>query len=185
MRDDSTASLLLSLFKVLAPLSLASVGGATAIYAPLQFAAVDSHQWISGREFLDLFAICRFLPGPSSLLGAMIAWKVAGLVGALVAMVALYLPSSALAYGVGMIWDRHRGKPWHTALERGVAPVAAGLVVAGVFALFQLSGGDLLTGSVIVGVAAMLTWRKKLHPFPLLIAGAIVFEIAHLTGYLA
>jgi chromate transporter len=185
MRDESYLSLLLSIVAVLTPLSLASVGGATVIYAPLQFEAVDARHWITGREFLDLFAICRFLPGPSSLLGAMIAWKAAGLVGALVAMVALYLPSSALAYGVGMIWDRHRGKPWHTALERGMAPVAAGLIVAGVFTLFQLSGGDLLTGGVIVSVAALLTWKRKLHPFALLIAGAFVFEAAHLAGYLA
>ncbi len=62
--------------------------------------------------------------------------------------------------------------------------VAAGLIMAGVLALFNLSGGDLLTGAVMVGVAGVLTWKKKMHPFPLLIAGAVAFEAAYLLGYL-
>lgn len=184
MREEVSLGLLLSIALILAPLSIASIGGATAIYAPLQHEVVDVRQWLSGREFLDLFAICRFTPGPSSLLGALIAFKVAGILGALVAMVALYLPSSMLCYGVSRIWASHRGKPWHTAVERGLTPVAAGLIMAGVLALFNLSGGDLLTGAVMVGVAGVLTWKKKMHPFPLLIAGAIAFEAAYLLGYL-
>lgn len=184
MREETSLGVLVSIAVILAPLSIASIGGATAIYAPLQHEIVDVRQWITGREFLDLFAICRFTPGPSSLLGALIAFKVAGLIGALVAMVALYLPSSMLCYGVSRIWATHKGKPWHTAVERGLTPVAAGLIMAGVLALFQLSGGDFLTGAVIIGVAGVLTWKRQLHPFPLLIAGAIVFEAAYLLGVL-
>lgn len=178
MRDDQ----LLPLFIVLAPLSIASIGGATAIYAPLQHQAVDVHQWVTPREFLDLFAISRFIPGPSSIIGAFIGFKVSGLLGALIAMVALYLPSSALCYGVGMVWGRHRGKPWHTAVERGLTPIAAGLIMAGVLSLFRLSGGDPLTAAVIIGVAGLLTWKRKLHPFVFLIGGAVVFEAAYLLG---
>jgi chromate transporter len=185
MREEVSFGLLLTIAVILAPLSIASIGGATAIYAPLQYEVVDLRQWITGREFLDLFAICRFTPGPSSLLGALIAFKVAGILGALVAMVALYLPSSALCYAVGRIWSTHKGKPWHTAVEKGLTPIAAGLIMAGVLALFQLSGGDLLTGAVMVGVAGVLTWKRKMHPFPLLIGGALAFEIAYLLGYMA
>lgn len=184
MREDISLGVLVSIAIILAPLSIASIGGATAIYAPLQHEVVDLRQWITGREFLDLFAICRFTPGPSSLLGALIAFKVAGILGALVAMVALYLPSSMLCYGVSRVWASHKGKPWHTAVEQGLTPVAAGLIMAGVLALFQLSGGDLLTGAVMVGVAGVLTWKQRMHPFPLLVAGALAFEIAYWLGYL-
>ena len=57
--------------------------------------------------------------------------------------------------------------------------------MAGVLALFQLSGGDLLTAAVMVAVAGVLTWKRKMHPFPLLIGGAVVYQIAYLTGYLS
>ena len=179
MREDN----LLGLIAVLAPLSLASVGGATAIYAPLQHDAVELRQWVSPQEFLDYFAIMRFMPGPSSMLGALIGWKIEGLLGAIVATLSLYVPSSLLCYVAARTWRRFRGRPWHTALERGLVPVAAGLISAGVLALFQLSGGSVKVGLLIVGVAIALTVRKKLHPTGLLIASAAIFEAIYLAGY--
>ena len=180
MREDNH---LLGLIIVLAPLSLASVGGATAIYAPLQHEAVELRQWVTPQEFLDYFAIMRFMPGPSSLLGALIGWKLEGFWGAVVATLSLYLPSSLLCLLASRTWHKYRGRPWHSAIERGLIPVAAGLVSAGVLALFQLSGGNLKVGGVIVGVAIALTLYKKMNPMGLLIAGAVVFELVFLAGY--
>ncbi|HEY8580486.1 MAG TPA: chromate transporter [Beijerinckiaceae bacterium] len=179
MRDDT----LIALAVIMAPLSIASIGGATSIYAPMQHDVVEVQAWLTPREFLDFLAISRFLPGPSSILGAMVGWRVAGLAGALVAMLALYGPSSALCYFVAGQWGRHRGKPWHTAVEQGLLPIAAGLIMAGVLSLFTLSGGDPLTGAVILGAAGALTLWRKLHPFALLLAGAAVFVAAALAGF--
>src|SRR6202166_844302 len=92
MHEDN----LVGLVVVLAPLSLAAVGGATSIYAPLQHEAVELRHWVTAKEFLDYFAIMRFMPGPSSMLGALIGWKIEGIWGALVATLSLYLPSSLL-----------------------------------------------------------------------------------------
>jgi chromate transporter len=178
MRD----SILLQLVVVLAPLSLAAIGGATGIYAPLQHQAVEVRGWLTAREFLDLFAIARLMPGPSSLLATLIGWKVAGLVGAFVATLALYLPSSLLCYGVAQVWDRHRGKSWHTALEGGLAPVGAGLVFAGIWALLRLGEAGPLSYAIVVAVAGLLTWRPRLHPFLLLFGSAAVVLIANLLG---
>lgn len=179
MREEN----LIGLVAVLAPLSLASVGGATAIYAPLQHEAVELRQWVTPQEFLDYFAIMRFMPGPSSLLGALIGWKIEGVWGALVATLSLYIPSSLVCFAAARTWHKFRGRPWHTALERALLPIAAGLVCAGVLSLFQLSGGSLKVGAVIIGVAAALTLSKKLHPTGLLVAGAVIFEIAWLAGF--
>ena len=176
MRDD----LLIALIIVMAPLSIASIGGATGIYAPLQHQVVDVHQWVTPQDFLELFAVSRFLPGPSSLLGAMIGFKVAGVMGAFVATLALYIPSSTLFYVVARSWTNNRGAKWQVAMQRGLAPIAAGLIMAGVVALFQLSGGSLLTGSVIVTVGALFTWNQRLHPIPVLIAGGALFELKYL-----
>ena len=179
MHEDN----LVGLVVVLAPLSLAAIGGATAIYAPLQHEAVELRHWVTPQEFLDYFAIMRFMPGPSSMLGALSGWKVEGIWGALVATLSIYLPPSLVCFAASRIWYKFRGRPWHTAVERGLIPVAAGLVCAGVLALFQLSGGTFKAGALIVGVAAVLTWRKKMHPTPLLFVGALIFELIYLAGY--
>jgi chromate transporter len=141
---------------------------------------VNVQQWLTPKDFLELFAVCRFLPGPSSLLGAMIGYQVAGVLGALVATLALYIPSSALFYVAARSWTSNSGKSWHIALRSGLAPIAAGLIMAGVLALFQLSGGDVLTGIVIVAVGLLFTWKQKLHPVPILIAGGALFVLNHL-----
>jgi len=80
---------LISLIIVVAPLSLLAIGGASAIYAPLQHQVVDIHHWFSGREYLELFAIARVTPGPGSMLATIIGWRMAGLAGALAATLAL------------------------------------------------------------------------------------------------
>jgi chromate transporter len=174
---------LVGLVVVLAPLSLAAVGGATSIYAPLQHDVVELRHWVTPKEFLDYFAIMRFMPGPGSMLGALIGWKVEGIWGALVAVVALYLPSSLLCFAASRTWHKFRGRPWHTAVENGLLPVAAGLICAGALALFQLSGGTFKVAATIVAAAAALTWWKKLHPMWLLVAGAGIFEVLYLVGY--
>lgn len=179
MRDN----VYLTLVFLLAPLSLASIGGATGIYAPLQHQTVEALGWLTAREFVDLFAISRLTPGPSSMLAPLIAWKVAGVPAAVVALLALYLPSCTLCFLVSRVWERHRGKPWHKACEAGLTPIAAGLTFAGVLALLRIAGSGPLTWVTLAVVAGLLTWKPKLHPFPLLGAGAVLFLLTRGAGF--
>ena len=171
MRDSE----LLALIAILAPLSIASIGGAASVYAPLQYQTVDVQQWLTGQEFIDLFAIARVTPGPGTMLATLIGWKVAGIAGALTATLALFMPATVLCYAVARVWNRYRGKPWHAAFEQGLAPIGAGLLFAGVLAILRIGAGGPLSWVTAAGVAGLLVWRPKLHPFALLIAGAVVF----------
>jgi chromate transporter len=171
MRDSE----LLALVAILAPLSIASIGGAASVYAPLQHQTVDVHQWLTGREFVEMFAIARITPGPGTMLATLIGWKVAGLAGALVATLALFLPASVLCYLIARVWTRYRGKPWHGAVEQGLAPIGAGLLFAGVLAILRIGAVGPLSWAAAAGVAGLLVWRPRLHPFVLLIGGGLAF----------
>jgi chromate transporter len=171
MRDGE----LLALVAILAPLSIASIGGASSVYAPLQHQTVDVYRWLTGQEFIDLFAIARVTPGPGTMMATLIGWKVAGLPGALTATAALFLPATVLCYVIARVWNRYRGKPWHEAVEQGLAPIGAGLLFAGVLAILRIGAGGPLSWVAAMGVAGLLLWRPKLHPFALLSAGAVVF----------
>src|ERR1700688_2469236 len=118
---------LVALAIVFAPLSLLSFGGGNAVLADIAQQSIAVHHWTSEREFADLFALSRAAPGPGSMLAALIGWKGAGVGGARVATIAFYLPGVLLVYGVARLWRSWRGAAWHAALERGLAPVAAGL----------------------------------------------------------
>jgi chromate transporter len=170
MRDGE----LLALVAILAPLSIASIGGASSVYAPLQHQTVDVYGWLSGQEFIDLFAIARITPGPGTMMATLIGWKVAGIAGAFTATAALFLPATLLCYAVSRVWNRYRGKPWHEAVEQGLAPIGAGLLFAGVLAILRIGAAGPLSWAMAAGVAGLLVWRPALHPVALLVAGAVV-----------
>jgi chromate transporter len=172
MHDDD---LPLALFAVFVPFSLVSIGGGASVIAGIQHEVVDVRHWVSGREFIDLFAISRASPGPGSMLATAIGWHLYGWIGALLATLGLFVPSSLLCYGVVRVWNRHRGKTWHTAMERGLAPVGSGLLLAGIVSILRIGGGGVKAWGMMLGVAGLLTLRPKLHPLILFAASAAVF----------
>lgn len=172
---------LLALIFVFGPLSLLSIGGGASLLAEIEHQAVGVHHWTTQRQFADLFAISRAAPGPGTMLSALIGWKVAGWTGALTATVALYLPSSLLVYGAARMWGRWRGSRWHAAIEQGLAPIAAGLVLAGGLAVLQVSGGRAVWAGAIVATVVLLRW-PRLNPLILFAASGALFGIAACLG---
>src|SRR6201994_4662890 len=106
------ASVLWQLLGVFAPLSLLAFGGGQSVVADIEHQAL-AHGWMTQAEFVDLFAISRAAPGPGALLTTLIGWKAAGFLGAVIASLALFVPSSVLAYGATLAWTRHKQHPWH------------------------------------------------------------------------
>ena len=173
---------LLALLLVFVPLSLLSIGGGASLLADMEHQSVGVHGWTTPREFADLFAISRAAPGPGTMLSTLIGWKVAGLAGALTATIALYLPSSLLVYGAARLWGRWRGSVWHSAVERGLAPIAAGLILAGGIAVMRVSPGGPAVWLAAVLSTALILCRPLLHPLLLFFAGGVLFGLADILG---
>jgi chromate transporter len=172
--DEKT---LLTLALVFAPLSLVSIGGGPSVIAEMQHQAVGVHSWTSQREFADLFAIARAAPGPGTLLATLVGFSTAGWLGALVASLAFFVPSSLLVYGVTSVFNRWRGSAWHGAIEAGFAPIAVGLVLAGAVAILDMGRSDLLAWGLALAVAACRLWRPRIHPLVLIGLGAAVYAL--------
>ena len=180
MPDDYRTLLTLAL--VFVPLSLLSIGGGASLLADMEYQSVSVRGWTTPREFADLFAISRAAPGPGTMLSALIGWKAAGWAGAVTATVALYLPSSLLVYGVARLWGRWRGSRWYAAVERGLAPIAAGLILSGGIAVLRVSpGGPAVWTAATVSTAVILGW-PRLHPLVLFAAGGALFGLADAIG---
>ncbi|MET0742932.1 MAG: chromate transporter [Microvirga sp.] len=178
MREDP----LWSLIVVFVPFSLVSIGGGPSIFAGIQHQSVEVYHWVTAREFVELFAIARAAPGPGSMLVTLLGWKAAGWTGALVATLALFIPSSILCYGISKMWNHYRGRRWHRALENGLAPIATGLILAGVVVIFRVAGAGLLSWGIAGVSAAILAWRPKLSPLLVLAGGAVTFAAVHSAG---
>lgn len=159
------------LFRVFAPLSLVTIGGGQAVVAEIQRQVVDVHHWMTQTQFVSDFAIARMAPGPGSLLVTLIGWQVAGFWGAVVATLGIFGPTAFLIYGVAHLWARREGARWQVALETGLRPVAAGMILAAVYVLLAaLDGGWLARGIAFVSTAILV--RTRINPLLLLAGGA-------------
>ncbi len=167
-------SLLLALFTLFVPLSLASVGGGQTVVAGIHHQVVTVHPWLTEAQFVDAFAISRMAPGPNTLLVTLIGWRVAGGWGALVASIAIFAPSSLLVYGLARLWARYRGARWQLALEAGLRPVAAGMILASGLVLIEALEGGWLARGIAVGSTALLM-ATRVNPLLLMSLGAVVF----------
>jgi len=171
---------LLALVLTFAPLSLVAFGGGQAVIADVQNQTVNVHGWLTGQQFTDVFAISRAAPGPSTLIVALIGWQVAGFWGALVGILAIFIPSSLLVYALGSWWIRHRGSTWTNAVERGLAPVAVGLIFAGALAVMRASQVDALRLGTVLA-AGLILYFTKLGPYPLLAMVAAAYLLIYIA----
>jgi chromate transporter len=169
-------NLLWTLLLMFVPLSLLSFGGGQSIIAPLDHQVVMVHRWITQREFVDMYAISRAAPGPGSMLVVLIGWRIAQWPGALISAVGIYLPSSLLCYGIARMWNRYRGTAFHTTLEKGLAPVGTGLLIAGAWSILRASETGYSGWTIAVLATVILLWRN-FHPLLLLFIGGTVYAL--------
>ncbi|WP_158747326.1 chromate transporter [Acidisphaera sp. L21] len=171
-------SITLALLVLFAPLSLASVGGGQTLVADIHHQVVANRHWLTEGQFVDAFAIARMSPGPGTLLVTLIGWQVAGIWGAIVASFAIFAPTAFLVYGLARLWARSRGARWQLALETGLRPVAAGMILASGLVLIEaLEGGWLARGIAIASTSILMATR--LNPVLLMACGAVVFVVLH------
>jgi chromate transporter len=175
-------SRLIGLILVFAPLSILSFGGGQAIVADIQYQTVEVHKWLTNSEFVDMFAISRASPGPSTLIVALIGWHVDGLAGALVAVLAIFVPSSILVYVASSWWQRSAASPLRMAIEHGLQPVAVGLIFAGLVVLVQAAKMDYLQLATLAICTAILYFTKFSSYRLLFIVAATYGAIAY-AGY--
>jgi len=170
MRGD----LLWTMFVIFAPLSFATIGGGQSAVAEIHRQAVVQQGWISEQQFVYDFALSRLAPGPGSLLVTLIGWQIAGWAGALVTSVAIFLPSSLLLYGLAHVWARFRGRAWQRAVERGLTPIAAGLILAGSLTVLEATEGGWRAWAV-AGLSTVALALTRVSPFIPLTLGALLF----------
>lgn len=173
MRSD----LLWTLFILFVPMSFLAVGGGASILAPIHHEVVEVYGWMTQSEFVDIFAISRAAPGPGSMLVTLIGWKVAGWPGAIAASIGIFLPSSILCYGVAHAWNRYRGTRFHAALESGLTPVAAGLMMAGALAILRSSDAGPI-GWIVAALATATMYWRSFHPLLVLFVGGVLYAAA-------
>ena len=164
---------LLELAVVFLRLGLLAFGGSTAILPEMERVVVGEQGWLSRQQFVDSFALGQLTPGPTLLMVMVAGYTVAGAAGAVVSLVAIFLPSAVLTAAVTANWHRLSSSPWLASLRRAVAAATLGLVAAGAYSILRLVVNDWLSAAVAFGAFVSL-WRWRVHPALVILAGGAV-----------
>jgi chromate transporter len=155
-------------------LSLLSVGGMPSVIPEMHRYVVESKGWISHTDFLEMFALGQAAPGPNVLITSLIGWKIAGVPGAFVTLVAMCGPAAVLSYWVAGVWEREKDRPWRAIAQRAMAPMVVGLILSGGFVLATPGGVPDWRLWLIAALGATGLVATKLNPLWLLGGGAVL-----------
>lgn len=96
----------LILFFTMLKIGLFTFGGGYAMIALLQNEFVEKKKYMEKDEFLDMVAIAESTPGPIAINAATyIGYKQLGLLGSLVATVAICIPSFVIIFAISLFFD--------------------------------------------------------------------------------
>jgi chromate transporter len=182
----------LALFVHFMSLSLLAIGGAITTAPDMHRYLVDEQHWITDGQFGSSVALAQAAPGPNVLFVALLGWNVGinaaagigagastwvyGLLGVVLTMVGIMLPSTTLTFAAARWGHKNRELLAVRAFKQGMAPVVIALLMA---TGWILAGGPGDASAqwrlwLLTTVSAWIVWRTRVHLLWILGSGALL-----------
>ena len=148
-------------------------GSGLAIIPFLHQGVVQQFGWLNEHQFLDAVAVAMITPGPVVITVAFIGFLVAGLAGAIMASIGIFLPVYIFTIVPAPWFKRHRDNPQLKAFVDGATAAATGAITGAVIVLGARAITDIPT-AIIALVSLAVLWRFKIgEPIIVTISGLI------------
>jgi chromate transporter len=145
------------------------VFGGGHVVLPLLQAAVVPPGWVTNDAFLAGYGAAQAVPGPlftfSAYLGTVMGPSPNGWVGAIICLVAMFLPAFLLVIGPLPFWDELRRRPWAQSALRGVNAAVVGLLLAALYNPVWTAGITSAADFALAAVAFLLLFMWKTPPW--------------------
>jgi chromate transporter len=129
--------------------------------------------WLTNEQLVDAIAIGQLTPGPVFTTATFIGYIVGGVTGALVATIAIFLPSFLFVAALGPLVSKIRRSPWLAAGLDGLNVASVALMTGVTLQLGSTALVDPITIALAM-VALGVLWRWKPNPGWLILLGAVV-----------
>lgn len=167
--DDRLVQLGLFFFKVGALI----FGSGMVLFAFIQRDVVNNYGWLTQQQLIDAIAVGQMSPGPVLSSATFIGFLISGWQGAVIATIAVFLPSFIIIILISPIIPRLRKSPTIQAFLKGVNAGVVALILAVSLTLFKSAIIDVGTVLIlIIGLFVLL--RFKVDSFWLVLGGAFI-----------
>ncbi len=152
-------------------------GSGYVLYAFLDGGLVQNLGWLSEQQLIDAIAVGQFTPGPLLSTATFVGYVVAGWQGAVVATVAIFLPSFFFVWALNPLVPRLRRSPWMAAFFDAVTVSAVALMAVVAWNLGRLTLTSWQAWLLLL-VSGVLFYRFHLNATWLVLGGALAGWLA-------
>jgi chromate transporter len=160
--------LFISFFKI----GAFSFGGGYAMLPLIKEEIIGVHGWLTNAEFIDIVAVSEMTPGPIAINSAtFLGFKVSGILGSIVATVAVILPSFIIMSIIIHFLNKFKNSPYSDWFFIGIRPIVLGLVASAAVSVAMDAFIDIKSILICIALFYLVTF-KKLNPiFAIILAG--------------
>lgn len=129
------ASVQKDLIFTLSTISVTLFGGGYVIIPIMQDIIVSGLQWLSKKEFVDAIAMGQLTPGPIFISATFVGYKVGGIIGAITATLAIFIPPGLIMIIVSEFFGQIKNSKFIKAAFKGLRPAIIGMILAAAFTI--------------------------------------------------
>lgn len=155
----------------------ALVFGGGHVVLPLLEAEVVQPGWVTPDAFLAGYGAAQAVPGPlftfAAYLGAVLGPEPHGVAGAVIALVAVFLPGFLILIGVLPFWDQFRSMPRAQSLMQGANAAVVGILGAALYSPVFTSAISDMRDFTLALACFVLLMAWKMPPWGVVIVAAL------------
>jgi len=169
---------LFTLFLAFLRVGLFAIGGAYSFLPLLEKELVDKYQWLSKSEFLNVLGIVKVFPGAISIKYATYTgYKIAGIPGAIVANIGIFLPPVIFVLCAAQLYYRYKDV---LAVQKGfdmIQLATFAMIIAVAFQMVDMRQLLDIKSVIFVGIFFLLFMFSDLHPAFIVIGAGVIGAI--------
>lgn len=159
----------LSFFKI----GAFTFGGGYAMIPLIEREVVDTKQWITKDEFTDILVIAQSFPGAMPVNSSLfIGYKLGGIIGAIMALMGVILPSFLIILLIAMFFTRFRDIKVVDNIFKGIAGAVPVLVLLAVKSLSKSVDKNIIN-LIIVVLSVVAISIFDIHPVLIIFISAV------------
>lgn len=148
-------------------------GGGYAMIPVLEREAVHNKRWVEQEEIADVLAVSQTIPGAVALNAAsFIGFRVAGIRGAIMAVVGMMLPTFLIVMGLATLLISFQDNVKVAAALQGMKPAVVAMIVYAGYRVSKTALTDKLTTAIAIVAAAVLL-LQFVSPMLVILLGAL------------
>jgi chromate transporter len=163
---------LFNLATLMMRIDLFAFGGGFASVPLMMHEVVDARGWLDSRTFMDGIALGQITPGPIVITSTFVGYLIQGIAGALIATVAIFIPSFLMVIAFTPVIDRLKTAPFFLKATKGILASFVGLLFFVMIKFAAAVTWDVMR--VILVCAVLIALLRKVDILYVVLAAAVI-----------